>query len=204
MLHTCVFGEVEVGAPYRRERGCIGRRARPPSDLLSVASHPPHGAVGSPRRGGEDRRRTQRGTVLQCERSGGSSTHTYTHTQTRTHARTQTQRHHFRRKLGQWRDLQPRRSDAGRHGRVFAEGPGQTGGESRALSRAGGCFLRVFVSENRDGETDDAEPQAAFLLLGGGGGGGDQTTTANKQTKPLQSVPPPQPPNPLPPLQKHL
>lgn len=176
-----------------RRRGCCIRvciwgrwRWRLPTAGSAVASAGAHALrrISSPWRHthrtalwvhpGEEGRTDGARSAAQCcsASAAGGARLTHTYTQTRTNARTQTQRHHFRRKLGQWRDLQPRRSDAGRHGRVFAEGPGQTGGESRALSRADGSFLRVFVSENRDGEADDAEPQAAFLLLGGRGAGG--------------------------------
>ncbi len=71
--------------------------------------------------------RAQRGTRKRREKDTHIHTHTYTQTHTHTPAALLS-------KLGLWRDLQRRRSDAGRHGRVFAEGPEQTRGELSAFS----------------------------------------------------------------------
>lgn len=71
---------------------------------------------------------THSSRVLQCERSGGRESGAKKHTLTHTH--------HFFETWSIWRDLQRHRSDAGRHGRVFAEGPEQTRGELRAFSGA--------------------------------------------------------------------
>ncbi|XP_077942696.1 uncharacterized protein LOC120830992 isoform X5 [Gasterosteus aculeatus] len=64
----------------------------PPSDLLFLPSHPLLGAVASPRREGEDRRRAQRHSAAvraqrgTRKRRGNTRTHAHTHARTHEHA----------------------------------------------------------------------------------------------------------------------
>lgn len=116
------------GASYhRRVRGWITERASVGSSLPTVTPTARCCGFAPLRRGGPTSLaaaasaavRAQRGTRKRGER--GEKKHKPTSAA-------------LLPKLGLWRDLQQRRSDAGRHGRVFAEGPEQTRGELRAFS----------------------------------------------------------------------
>lgn len=105
----------------------VGSQSAPPLDLFYLPSHPLLGVVGSPRREGEVRRRTQHQSAAVRAQRG---THTHTHA-----ANTSTPTS-FLRNLVYGEICSNAIATQASNGRVFTEGPEQTGGELRALSGA--------------------------------------------------------------------
>lgn len=85
-MYVCVGGGLPTAG------SAVESVSAPPSDLLFLPSHPLLGAVASPRREGEDRRRAQRHSAAvraqrgTRKRRGNTRTHAHTHARTHEHA----------------------------------------------------------------------------------------------------------------------